>query len=169
MPVSLKKKMPVSDSTIFKISTVLCILVQMKSFPRFWRNHSLCRNKWYLIHIMKAKLIFTEGKMFMKIPKSNNKKQKKCQFSSSANSQYFSWTLQGWVIGWVWSIDEKGIDVVQPIWLSACLCKLKNGVKMHFLCVLPIFWAWYVNHTGWATLLPFVQIYFTTLRCQLNE
>ena len=27
----------------------MCILVRMKSFPRFWRNHSYCRNKWYLI------------------------------------------------------------------------------------------------------------------------
>ena len=28
---------------------VVCILVRVKSFPRFWRNHSYCRNKWYLI------------------------------------------------------------------------------------------------------------------------
>ena len=31
------------------ILTVVCILVRMKSFPRFWRNHPQCRNKWYLI------------------------------------------------------------------------------------------------------------------------
>ena len=29
--------------------TVMCILVWMKSFPRFWRNHTYCRNKLYLI------------------------------------------------------------------------------------------------------------------------
>ena len=29
--------------------TVVCILVWMTSFPRFWRNHPYCRNKWYLI------------------------------------------------------------------------------------------------------------------------
>ena len=29
--------------------TVVCILVWMKSFLRFWRNHPYCRNKWYLI------------------------------------------------------------------------------------------------------------------------
>ena len=33
----------------FVVGTVVCILVRMKSFPRFWRNHSYCRNKWYLL------------------------------------------------------------------------------------------------------------------------
>ena len=32
-----------------KVCTVVCILVWMKSSPRFWRNHPYCRNKWYLI------------------------------------------------------------------------------------------------------------------------
>ena len=35
--------------TFLHIITVVCILVRMKSFPRFWRNHPYCRNKWYLI------------------------------------------------------------------------------------------------------------------------
>ena len=29
--------------------TVVCILVWTASFPRFWRNHSWCTKKWYLI------------------------------------------------------------------------------------------------------------------------
>ena len=29
--------------------TVMCILVRTASFPRFWRNHPLCRKEWYLI------------------------------------------------------------------------------------------------------------------------
>ena len=30
-------------------STVVCILVRTASYPRFWRNHSWCTKKWYLI------------------------------------------------------------------------------------------------------------------------
>ena len=32
-----------------KSSTVMYILVWMKSYPRFWRNHTYCRNRWYII------------------------------------------------------------------------------------------------------------------------
>jgi hypothetical protein len=35
---------------IFKyLSTVLCMLVRISLFSRFWRNHPYCRNKRYII------------------------------------------------------------------------------------------------------------------------
>ena len=38
-----------NDNQAGKGFTVVCILVRMKSFPRFWRNHPYYRNRWYLI------------------------------------------------------------------------------------------------------------------------
>ena len=61
--------------------TVVCILVRMKSFPRFWRNQ-----KYF----------------FWK--KNQNSRLKKNSFSSSANSQYFFMKIS-WIGPWVSRID----------------------------------------------------------------
>ena len=42
-------QMRVKSSLYHNVCTVVCILVRMTSFPRFWRNHPYCRNRWYLI------------------------------------------------------------------------------------------------------------------------
>ncbi len=39
----------IQNLNTINLLTVMCILVGVKSFPRFWRNHQYCRNKWYLI------------------------------------------------------------------------------------------------------------------------
>ena len=60
--------------------TVLCILVQMKSFPRFGRNHPYCRNKWYLI-------LFS-----LRWSKKNKKKP---HFPALSIFNIFSWKFHG--------------------------------------------------------------------------
>ena len=85
--------------------TVMCILVGMKSFPRFWRNHPYCRNKWYLIW---KPLVFSlrwrkKKKKILK-KKIQNGRLKKTSFSSSTNSQYFFMKIS-WIGRWFCRID----------------------------------------------------------------
>ena len=63
-------------------ATVVCILVRMKSFLRFWRNHPWYRKKWSLL--WKPLVFLIRWSKKFKWP------PKKRSFSSSANSQYFS-------------------------------------------------------------------------------
>ena len=94
------------DQTVTQmIPTVVCILVGMKSFPRFWRNHPWCRNKWYLIWTG-CFFHWDEAKKNSKWPtqKIQNGRLKKNSFSSSANSQYFFMKFS-WIGPWVSRID----------------------------------------------------------------
>ena len=82
-----------------KIHTVVCILIRMKSFPRFWKTHPYCRNKWYLIWT--GCLFSLRWSNFFFLEKKNqNGRLKKTSFSSSANSQYFFMKIS-WIGPWV--------------------------------------------------------------------
>ena len=77
--------------------TVVCILVRIKLFSRFWRNHP---------PHMKAMVIFIE--IFFFFEKLNNQKQKnkktKTQnviFPAPPILNIFAWKFQGLVLGWV--------------------------------------------------------------------
>ena len=67
-------------------STVVCILVRMKSFPRFWRNHPYCRNRWYLIWTRAACFHWDEAKK-----KNQNGRLKKRSFPAPPILHIFSW------------------------------------------------------------------------------
>ena len=51
---------------------------------------------------------------------SNMANSKKLHFSKPSFPNIFSWNCARLVIGSVGLIDEKGINVAQPIWLSGC-------------------------------------------------
>ena len=83
----------------------MCILVRMKSFLRFWRNHPYYRKKWYLIWKPLVFLIrWSKKKYFFSKKKIQNGRLKKRSFSSSANSQYFFVKIL-WIGSWVSKID----------------------------------------------------------------
>ena len=102
-------------------STVVCILVGIKSFPRFWRNHPYCRNKWYLVWTGCLFSLRWRKKKFFFEKEIQNGQLKKAHFPGPPILNIFSWKFHGLVLGIVELIDAKGIDVAQPIWLWGCL------------------------------------------------
>ena len=86
------------------LPTVVCIKVRTASFPRFWKNHPWCRNKWYLIwtgcffHWDEAKKIQNGRLKKFKMADS-----KKSHFPAPPILNIFSWNFHGLVlsrIGW---------------------------------------------------------------------
>ena len=59
-----------------------------------------------------------EAKKILK--KNQNSRLKKTEIFKTANSQNIFAKIKGLVLGLLLSIDAKGIDVAQPIWLSDC-------------------------------------------------
>ena len=109
-------------------STVVCILVRMRCFPRFWRNHPYCRKK--MIPHMNRLLVFIEMKQrfFFLFKMAGSKKN---HFPAPPIFNIFSWKFFGLVLGLVGLIDAYGRAAVQH--------KLKNRQKMHFWCFQAVF------------------------------
>jgi hypothetical protein len=92
--------------------TVVCILVRMKSFLRFWRNHSYLVQKKMIPH-MKAFGVFNKMKQKKKILKKKvqNGRLKKGHFPAQPILNIFLWNFFELVLGLVGLIDAKDIDV----------------------------------------------------------
>ena len=126
----------------------------MKSFPRFWRNHPYCRNKWYLIW---TGCLFSlrwskKNKFFLK-KKIQNGRLKKTSFSSSTNSQYFFMKIS-WIGPWV-----SRIDWCEVYWCGSTymVMRLSNiSSKTALFCFISM-----------KTSSPFIwgTIYFCTMDC----
>ena len=76
--------------------------VRMKSFPRFWRNHPYCRNKWYLIW---TGCLFSLrwSKIFIFFEKKNKNWQIKKHFPAPPILNIFM--KISWIGPWVSRID----------------------------------------------------------------
>ena len=111
--------------------TVVCILVRMKYFPRFWRYHPLFRNKWYLIWTWAS---FAQPHILVK--------PHKCPSNQSIfltqGSRKFSWkTLR------VGNFDQKKLlhlnENMQPI-------HIKYHLFLHYV--------WFRLEESWKRLHP---------------
>ena len=65
------------------------------------------------------------------------------------------------ILGWVESIDAKGIHFSQSIWSLGCPMYAQFTTKNSFLVVLAVNWAYIGqpgDHMGWAKRMPFASI-----------
>ena len=98
------------------------------SFPRFWKNHPLCRKK-LICHIKGLDFSQRWSK------KNQNGRLKKTSFSSSANSQYFFMKIS-WIVPWGSRIDWCGSTYMV---LRLSDIRSKTSKKCIF-CVFRPFW-----------------------------
>ena len=112
-----------------KLHTVVCILVRMKSFSRFWKKHPLCRIKWYLIWNPSWFSLGKNKTKILKNPITKYQKPKEMSFFSSSNSQYFFSKISG--IGlWVSMINwwEGHFNVSFNLYDHQAVCTVKNHI-----------------------------------------
>ena len=84
--------------------TVVCMLVGIKSFPRFWRNYPHSRNKWYLIWTSCLfSLRWSKKKLFFLKKRNQNGHSKNLIFQLR---QFLIFFMKiSWIGPWVSRID----------------------------------------------------------------